>query len=80
MVERKYPLVVNGKHICDHYPDFTLLNKAGVALAVEEFKGFATREWAMKKRLFEALYPAIPYRVIRPGRYTAADEPKPKGA
>jgi hypothetical protein len=65
VVERKWPLVVNAVHICDHYPDFTLLDKAGNVLAVEEAKGFATAEWRIKAKLFEACYPQVPYRVIK---------------
>jgi hypothetical protein len=66
VVERKYSLVVNGVHICDHYPDFTLLNKDGLPLAIEEFKGFVTEPWRLKYKLFKAIYPDIPYRVISP--------------
>ena len=65
VVERRFPLVVQGMKICDHYPDFTLLDKNGLPLAIEEFKGFETPEWRIKMKLFQALNPSIPYRVIR---------------
>lgn len=62
--QARYILTVNGKKICEHRVDFEVdyFNKP---MEVHEFKGFATREWAMKKKLFEALYPAIPYKVVR---------------
>jgi hypothetical protein len=56
---------VNGVHICDHIVDFALFDKAGRVLEVHEVKGFADKAWPIKRKLFEALYPNIPYRVIR---------------
>ena len=64
-VERKFSIDVNGVHICSHYPDFTLLDKDMNIIGVEEFKGFGTDTWVLKMKLFKALYPAIPYKVIR---------------
>ena len=60
----KYPLDVNGHHICNHIVDFEVVNKQGVT-EVHEFKGFATKLWDMKHKLFKAIYPKIPYIVVK---------------
>jgi len=58
-----FPLVVAGLHIANHIVDFLVVNKAGTK-EVHETKGFATDVWAIKHKLFEALYPDLPYHVI----------------
>ncbi len=60
----KYPLIVNGRTIANHFVDFEVENIDG-SIEVHEFKGFATREWKLKKALFEVLYPDIPYIVVK---------------
>lgn len=62
--QRKFSLDVNGKHICNHYVDFYVINGDGSREVIES-KGFETKEWAMKHALFEALYPEIKYTVWR---------------
>ena len=65
----KYEMVVNGKHICNHIVDFDVVGRRAVndnwSHWVEDVKGFGTKEWVIKKKLFEALYPNIPYVVKR---------------
>ena len=63
-IQKRFDFVVNGKKICSHYVDFLITTKEGLAV-VQEYKGFETGEWKIKKRLFEALYPQIPYKVIK---------------
>lgn len=63
-IQKCYRLDVNGHHICNHYVDFLVFMNDGKQ-EVHEFKGFATTEWMLKKRLFEAVYPDIPYIVIK---------------
>lgn len=60
----RYSLDVNGKHITNHYVDFEVVLKDG-RKRVEEYKGFGTDTWRLKKLLFEALYPNIEYLVVR---------------
>ena len=62
----EFELVVNGIRIAKHRVDYLLYLPGGVREA-HEVKGFESREWRMKKLLFEALYPEIPYVVIKPG-------------
>jgi len=63
-IQKTFHLVVNGKTICAHRVDFVVTDNDG-RRHVEEFKGFATREWAIKKKLFEAVYPDIEYIVVK---------------
>lgn len=59
-----YSFDINGAHICNHIVDFLVEDKDG-HLEVHEVKGFANEVWRIKFKLFEALYPEIPYRIIR---------------
>lgn len=54
---------VNEKLICSHRVDFLVVNSEG-SEEVHEVKGFATDVWNIKRKLFEALYPEIPYKVV----------------
>jgi len=63
-IQVKIPLMINGKTICNHYIDFLVTNKEG-NLEYREYKGFITDTWRIKKKLTEALYPDIPYIVIK---------------
>jgi hypothetical protein len=56
------PLRVNGKLICTHRPDF-IVELAGGGIEVWEFKGLELPDWKLKRKLFEANFPSIPYRV-----------------
>lgn len=58
------PLVVNGKRVTSMRVDFVLELKDG-SLEYLEVKGFATPEWLIKRKLFEALYPDRVYTVRR---------------
>lgn len=59
-----FDLVVNGKTICEHRVDFLVTTNSGKK-EVNEFKGFATDVWNLKRKLFEAVYPDIKYIVVR---------------
>ena len=61
---KRYALVVNDKTIGFHKPDFTVVNKQGM-VEVHETKGMETSDWHLRKNLFEAIYPEIPYIVIK---------------
>ncbi len=69
--EKNYEIRVNEKHICDHYPDFTVTLPNGV-VRVDEVKGgraTMTETWRLKKKLFEACYPGIKYNVVMKGGF-----------
>ncbi len=61
--ELRYLMTVNGKLVCTHSPDWTLELKDGTKKVVE-YKGIGTPSWKLKKKLFEALFPHIPYTVV----------------
>ena len=48
-------LDVNGYHVCNYRIDFIATHVDGMVEYIEA-KGFATREWMLKWKLFEALY------------------------
>ena len=62
-----YDLIVNGRKICRHKVDF-VLEMPDKSLEVDEVKGKATADWSIKRKLFEALFPDIPYNVIKKSR------------
>lgn len=51
-----YPLVVGGKKICKIVWDFRYKEHDGQIL-IEDTKGYKTKEFQIKFRLFQALYP-----------------------
>lgn len=60
-----YDLIVEGKKVCAIVPDFRVYFADG-RMEIHEVKsdGTKTHVWWVKKRLFEALFPHIPYVVI----------------
>lgn len=60
----RFALEVGGKLICHHIVDFLVVTNDNET-QVHEVKGFATPEWMLKKKLFEALKPHIKYIVIK---------------
>ena len=50
--------------VCRHIVDFLITLSDG-SQEVREFKGFATSTWDLKRKIFEANYPEIPYKVVR---------------
>ena len=62
-IQVTYDLVVNGKKVTGHRVDFEVENNDG-SVEIQEFKGFATDVWVLKRKLFIALYPNIPYKTI----------------
>lgn len=53
-LQPRFPLRVNGKLICTYVADFQYTTKSGLRI-VEDAKGYRTREYIHKSRLFEAL-------------------------
>jgi hypothetical protein len=62
-VEHTFDLEVSGQLICKHRVDFLVVTREGIP-EVHEFKGYATKDWKLKRKLFMALYPGIKYHVI----------------
>jgi hypothetical protein len=59
-----YEYVINKIKICSHIVDFVVTRLDG-EIEVHEVKGFETKDWRIKHKLFIALYPNIPYVIIR---------------
>lgn len=55
-----YYLEVSGKKICKHIPDFRVTLPDG-RIKIVEAKGRRTDTYIIKRRLFEALFPELPY-------------------
>lgn len=66
-IQVKFSLKIADHHITNHYVDF-LITKNDGTLEVHETKGFATSDWNLKRKMFEAQYPDIPYIVIKKER------------
>lgn len=62
--QKTFKFYVNEQKITGHRVDFFVTHRDGVE-EVYEAKGIETDVWKIKHRLFEALYPEIPYHVIR---------------
>jgi hypothetical protein len=62
-IQKRFPLHVNHFFICNHIVDF-LVHLEDDQMRVEETKGAKTKDWVIKKKLFEAIYPNIKYVVI----------------
>lgn len=62
--QKTFRFYVNDKKITSHRVDF-LVTYTGGRQEVYEFKGIERPEWRIKHKLFEALYPEIPYIVVR---------------
>lgn len=55
-LQPRFPLDVNGKHVCYLVADFQYYSKEKQAYVVEDSKGFRTPAYKIKKKLFEAIY------------------------
>ena len=63
-IQKTYRLNVNGKHITNHRVDFGVVLPDD-KIEIHEYKGYETDVWRIKKKLFEACYPDIPYVVVK---------------
>ena len=54
VLQMRYPLVVEGLLVCTYVADF-VVKPVGKPLEVYDAKGYRTREYKLKKKLFEAL-------------------------
>lgn len=63
-IQKKIELRVNGFLVTTHYVDFWV-EQNDENFRAEEAKGKEMADWVIKKKLFNALYPEIPYVVIK---------------
>lgn len=63
-IQKKFSFDINGVHIANYYADFFVTDKEGVT-CVHETKGFKTADYIIKRQLFKALYPDIPFYEIK---------------
>lgn len=63
--EKRFAFIVNGKTVAHHKPDF-LVTLNDNRQEIHEVKSPITKTdgWHIRKNLFEALFPEIPYKVI----------------
>lgn len=61
----KFSLDVNGVHIANYYADAVVTVKDTGKKRVYETKGMRTREYIMKQRLMQALYPEVEFVELR---------------
>jgi len=55
-LQPKYPIEVNGDHICTYIGDFLYFDRASGRQVVEDTKGFKTSDYRLKKKLVRAVY------------------------
>lgn len=55
ILQPRYPLIVNGLHVCVYVGDFEYRDAAGRTVT-EDAKGVKTPEFILKAKLFHALY------------------------
>ena len=55
-LQPRFPLIVNESRICEYRADFSYYSMRTCEPVVEDTKGKPTREYKLKKALFEALY------------------------
>jgi hypothetical protein len=51
-----YPISVRGQHVCDYKADFRYIDLASEKVVVEDFKGFRTAEYRLKRKLVKACH------------------------
>jgi hypothetical protein len=57
-LQPKFPIVLNGQHICNYISDFRYLDQNGKTI-VEDSKGMRTEIYRLKAKLFHACYPQL---------------------
>lgn len=54
-LQPRFPITLNGNHICDYVADFSYYEKSG-KLVVEDAKGVRTPMYRLKKKMVKAQY------------------------
>ena len=55
-LQPRYPLTVNGLHVCTYVGDFEYIDIGFARTVTEDAKGVKTRDFINKAKLFHALY------------------------
>ena len=55
-LQPRYPLAVNGFHVCTYVGDFEYIDKGTDRVVTEDAKGVKTETFIVKAKLFHALY------------------------
>lgn len=61
-LQPKYDLVVNGVKVGRYKPDFRFTEKGQIV--VVEVKGYAARDYPLRKKMFKALFPNVQHREV----------------
>ena len=64
VLQPKYPIIINGKKICNVILDFQFREKTG-HLRVIDVKGMDTPMSKLKRKLVEAVYPHITVEIVK---------------
>lgn len=56
LLQPRYPLTVNGMHVCTYVADFAYQDNSTGRVVTEDAKGVRTRDFINKAKLFHALY------------------------
>lgn len=63
-LQPRFTLEVNNTKICTYVPDFQYKDQKGM-IWVEDVKGYPTRDYKIKAKLFQALYPNLQFREVK---------------
>ncbi len=77
---QEIPLIVNGYKVCSYWIDFVIEHNDGT-IEYLETKGMVTSTWALKWKLFCALYedkPGVKLTVVMQGKYRVPKAKKVK--
>lgn len=61
----KFKLIVSGALICTYEADSSYFEKGHHHEIVEDVKGYPTRDYILKRKLFQALYPHVEFREVK---------------
>lgn len=56
LLQPRYPLTVNGMHVCTYVADFAYQDNSTGRVKTEDSKGVRTKDFIIKAKLFHALY------------------------
>lgn len=63
-LQPRYPLIVNGHKVCTYVADFSYFDAKLRKIVVEDAKGFRTKDYAIKRKLLQALQPDLDHREV----------------
>lgn len=63
-LQPSFDLKVNNQKICKYKADFKFKEKNNPNIVVVDTKGFETKDFVLKKKLMQALYPEYDFRIL----------------